>query len=104
MLKAKYIIHAVGPRFKESNMEEKLKQTIISALKQADAKKIKQLAFPPMGTGFYGIPLDMCARIMFDTITDHLNGETSLEDVIIGLLDTREYKPFLQQLTTIKAA
>jgi O-acetyl-ADP-ribose deacetylase len=104
MLKAKNIIHAVGPRFKESGMEEKLSKTIINALKQADEKGIKQLAFPPMGTGFYGVPLDMCARVMFDTITKYLNGETSIEEVIIGLLDTREIKPFQQQLTALQAA
>ncbi|HDL19382.1 MAG TPA: O-acetyl-ADP-ribose deacetylase [Bacteroidetes bacterium] len=104
MLKAKYIIHAVGPRFKESNMEKKLEKTIVNSLKQAEEKNIKQLAFPPMGTGFYGVPLNMCARVMFNTITKYLNGETQIEEVIVGLLDSREYEPFKQQLNASIAA
>lgn len=104
MLKAKYIIHAVGPRFKESGMEEKLQKTIINSLKQAEEKNIKQVAFPPMGTGFYGVPLEMCARVMFDTIIDYFNGDTNIEEVIICLADTREYQPFANQMMSLQEA
>ena len=56
-LKAKYIVHAVGPAFQEEQIEEKLHTTILTALKKAEEKEIRHIAFPPMGTGFYGIPL-----------------------------------------------
>jgi O-acetyl-ADP-ribose deacetylase (regulator of RNase III) len=55
-LKAKYIIHAVGPRFQEENLEEKLRTTTLNALRRAEENKIQVLAFPAMGAGFYGIP------------------------------------------------
>src|SRR5208337_2526460 len=45
-LKAKYIIHAVGPRFQEENLEEKLQATTLNALRRAEENKIKSLAFP----------------------------------------------------------
>jgi O-acetyl-ADP-ribose deacetylase (regulator of RNase III) len=49
-LKAKYIIHANGPKFQEEDMEGKIKTTIINSLKLADEKGIKKIAFPPMGS------------------------------------------------------
>jgi len=93
-MKVKYIIHAVGPKFMEENMEDKLRAAMSNALKQAEEKGIKSVVFPPMGTGFYGVPLDMCARVMNETITRCLEGETSLEEVIICLRDLREHKAF----------
>jgi O-acetyl-ADP-ribose deacetylase (regulator of RNase III) len=51
-----------------------------------------------MGTGFYGIPADTCARVMLQTIRECLNGKTQLEEVIICMRDTREVKPFSNQL------
>ena len=101
MLKADTIIHAVGPRFREANLEEKLRDTIMNSLKQAENKKIKKIAFPAMGAGFYGVPLKTCARVMFDTFTDYLNGDTKIEEVVICLLDNREYRPFQEQLASL---
>lgn len=98
-LKAKYIIHANGPKFQEDNIEEKLKVTIENSLKLADDKGIKSIALPPMGTGFYGVPLKTSARITIDTIVEHLKGDTGIEKVIIGVVDQREYRPFHERLT-----
>ncbi len=93
-LKSNYIIHAVGPRFRESDMEEKLIATVQSVLKIAEGKKIRELGFPPMGTGFYGIPLDLSARVMFEVIQKHLSGNTVLEKIVICLIDQREFSAF----------
>lgn len=93
-LKSNYIIHAVGPRFRESDIEEKLIATVQSVLKIAEENKIREIGFPPMGTGFYGIPLELSARVMFEVIRKHLAGETVLEKVVICLIDQREYKAF----------
>jgi O-acetyl-ADP-ribose deacetylase (regulator of RNase III) len=93
-LKAKYIIHANGPKFQEEDMEGKIKTTIINSLKLADEKGIKEIAFPPMGTGFYGVPLDQSARITLHTIKEYLQGNTGIEEVTVCLNDNREYQPF----------
>jgi O-acetyl-ADP-ribose deacetylase (regulator of RNase III) len=93
-LKSKYIIHAVGPRFQESDIEEKLITTIQNALRVAEEKQIREICFPPMGTGFYGIPLELSARVMFEVIKKHLAGNTVLEKIVICLLDQREYNTF----------
>ncbi|NQS99386.1 MAG: macro domain-containing protein [candidate division Zixibacteria bacterium] len=100
-LKAQYIVHANGPKFQENDTESKLKETILNSLKAAEEKGIKQMAFPAMGAGFYGIPLPVCADIMIDTIKGYLEGKTNLNEVIICLLDNREYEPFKAKLETI---
>jgi len=101
-MKAKYIIHANGPKFQEENLPEKLKQTIINSLKKAEEKGIKAIAFPPMGAGFYGVPLDQSAEITLTTIKEYLSGETKLEDAVVCLNDNREYIPFEKKFLSIK--
>jgi len=97
-LKSNYIIHAVGPRFQESDIEEKLIITMQNVLRIAEENKIHEIGFPPMGTGFYGIPLELSARVMFNVLKKHLAGETKLEKVIICLMDQREYKAFQEEM------
>lgn len=100
-MKSSYIIHAVGPRFQEQDEEQKLRKTMLSALQRAEEKGVRRLAFPPMGTGFYGIPVEVCARVMLSSIREHLNGKTQIEEVIVCARDTRELKPFSKQLEAV---
>jgi O-acetyl-ADP-ribose deacetylase (regulator of RNase III) len=89
-LKARYVIHTNGPKFHEPDTEEKLREATRSVMRVADEKGITQLALPPIGTGMYQVPLDTCARVMVDTVTEHLeNGKTSLEVVSFVALDSR---------------
>jgi O-acetyl-ADP-ribose deacetylase (regulator of RNase III) len=97
-MKAKYIIHANGPKFNEPDTDKKLKQTIENALKIAESNGIERIAFPPMGAGFYGVSLDVSARVTTETITEYLKNETEIKDVVICASDTREYKPLHEQL------
>jgi O-acetyl-ADP-ribose deacetylase (regulator of RNase III) len=100
-MKAKQIIHAVGPRFQEKELEGKLKDTILNVLKAAEDKGIRAIAFPAMGVGFYGVPLDMSARVTLGTIKEYLSGDTKVEDVVVCLNDNREYKPFQNQFSAL---
>ena len=93
-LKASYIIHAVGPRFQEPDTEEKLRKTIENVLMVAEKNNIKKIGLPPMGTGFYGIPLDLCAKVMLDTLRKYLAINTSLEEIVICVMDKRELNAF----------
>jgi O-acetyl-ADP-ribose deacetylase (regulator of RNase III) len=93
-LKAQYIIHAVGPRFQEEDIENKLSTTVLNSLELADEKGIERIAFPAMGAGYYGIPNDVCARVMMGVIADHLKGETGIKELVICVLDTGQYDAF----------
>ena len=100
-LKARYIVHAVGPKFQEEDTEGKLRTTVLSALKRADEKGVRRIAFPAMGAGYYGIPPEVSARVMLDTFKEYLEGETGIEELIICLLDTPQQKAFQAQLATM---
>jgi len=96
-LNSRFIIHAVGPRFQENETEQKLEKTMHSALQAASEKGIAQIAFPPMGSGFYGTPLDTCARIMLKTFKKFVDGGSSIKEIVICVLDEREYKAFQKE-------
>jgi len=100
-LKARFVIHAVGPRFGEEGTEAKLRKTILSSLRRAEEKEVEKIAFPPMGAGFYGVPLDTCARVMLEEIRGYLAGETRIKEVLICVLDSREYQPFQAQFEAV---
>jgi O-acetyl-ADP-ribose deacetylase (regulator of RNase III) len=93
-LKARHIVHAVGPSFQEEGLDAKLRQTVLNSLKRAEEKGIRQIALPAMGAGFYGIPLPSCVDLMVGTLREYLQGETNLDEVILCANDEREYQAF----------
>lgn len=97
-LKASCIIHTNGPKFREENEEWKLRLATLSALEKAEESGVKRLAFPPIGTGLYQVPLDLCSRVMVDTIKEYLANGSSLDEVRIVAVDGRELTPFAERL------
>jgi O-acetyl-ADP-ribose deacetylase (regulator of RNase III) len=97
-LKARYIIHAVGPRQGEGDEEEKLKNATLNSLKVADENNLKSITFPAISTGIYGFPLDDCARIMLTTTKEYLTGNTKIERVVFVLFDDKSLKAFEDQI------
>ncbi len=93
-LESKYIIHAVGPRFREPDIEEKLTLTMQNILDIVKEKNIREIGFPPMGTGFYGIPLELSAKVMIKVLNEFINKENHLEKVLICVVDKREFIAF----------
>jgi len=100
-LKAKHIIHAVGPKFQEEDTEGKLRTTVLNSLRRAEDVLAERLAFPGMGAGYYGIPPDLCARVMLEVIKSYLEGETGIKEVIICVLDTDQKNAFKAQIENI---
>ena len=97
-LKAKYVIHAVGPRMGEGNEDEKLKNATLNSLKVADENKLKSIAFPAISTGIFGFPMDRCAKIMLSTTIDYLSKDTGLEKVVFCLWGKEAYSVFKNEL------
>lgn len=100
-MKAKHIIHACGPKFLEKDLEGKLRTCMGSTLKAASDKGIKTLAMPPMGTGFYGVPMPMAVKVMLETVKGALQGSTSLEEVIICTNDKRDFDAFKEKVENL---
>jgi O-acetyl-ADP-ribose deacetylase (regulator of RNase III) len=97
-LKAKYVIHAVGPQMGEGNEDEKLKNATLNSLRLADENNIRSISFPAISTGIFGFPIERCAKIMLQTTIDYLNGQTGLEKVIFCLFGRDSYEVFANQL------
>jgi O-acetyl-ADP-ribose deacetylase (regulator of RNase III) len=75
-LPAAYVIHTVAPVWtggdKSIAQEQILGRCYANALGLADQYKVRTIAFPAIGTGAYGWPSDVAAKIAFDTVVGHL--------------------------------
>ena len=97
-LKAKYVIHAVGPQMGEKNEDKKLKNATLNSLKLADENNLKSISFPAISTGIFGFPIQRCAEIMLKTTIEYLKDQTHLEKVIFCLFGQDSYQVFANQL------
>ncbi|MFQ6085885.1 MAG: macro domain-containing protein [Candidatus Bathyarchaeia archaeon] len=100
-LKAKHVIHAVGPRYGEGDEDEKLRNATLNSLKLADEHELRSIAFPAISTGVFGFPKDRCARIMLSTVVSYVKGSTGLERVVFCLYDSESFEIFRRTLRTI---
>ncbi|NHJ24127.1 MAG: macro domain-containing protein [Candidatus Lokiarchaeota archaeon] len=98
-LKAKYVIHAVGPRMGEGNEDQKLENATLNSLKLMDKHKLKIIAFPAISTGIFGYPIDRCARIMISTTKAYLEGDTQIKEVIFCLYTKSDFEVFESELS-----
>ena len=97
-LKARHVIHAVGPRMGEGNEDQKLKNATLNSLKVADENNLKSISFPAISTGIFGFPIGRCAEIMLKTTIEYLQGQTGLEKVVFCLFGRDSYEVFAKQL------
>ena len=100
-LRAKYIIHAVGPRFQEEDIEAKLRTTTLNALKRASEKGVRRIGFPALGSGFYGVPLDVGAKVVLSATVGYLLERHDIEEVVFCLVDSRECRVYEAQLAAL---
>jgi len=97
-LKAKYVIHAVGPRMGEGQEDAKLKNATLNSLIIADEYKLRSIAFPAISTGIFGFPINRCAFIMLSTVIEYLRKKTGLEKVMFCLWGMNAYTVFEREL------
>lgn len=97
-LKARHVIHAVGPMMGEGDEDRKLRSATLSSLKVADENHLKSIAFPAISTGIFGYPLERCAEIMLNTTIEYLQGKTTLEEVVFCSWGKESYVIFEKTL------
>lgn len=95
-LKAKYVIHTVGPIWQGSNGNESrlLAEAYRNSLKLAVSKGLRSIAFPSISTGAYGYPTEEASRIALATVRDFLNEEDGLEKVVFVLFSRRDLETY----------
>jgi len=99
-LKARYVIHAVGPVNGEGDEEAKLARATLNSLRIAAERKIKSLAFPAISTGIYGFPLQDCSRVMLRVSLDFLKKNSYPREIVFCLYGAEAYEVFRKTLAS----
>jgi O-acetyl-ADP-ribose deacetylase (regulator of RNase III) len=102
-LKAKYVIHTVGPIYRDGRHGEPelLASAYRESLKAASAKGIKSLAFPSLSTGVYGYPIPDAARVALKTVKEYLAQHQEIELVRFVLFGHPTFTAFAEALQEI---
>jgi O-acetyl-ADP-ribose deacetylase len=89
-LKAKYVIHTVGPIWNGGNSSEAslLAMCYMNSLQLAAQHAVKKIAFPNISTGIYGYPKDQAADIAVYSVKNWLETHPEPEKVIFVVFDT----------------
>ncbi len=93
-LKARFVIHAASMSFGGGTTAATLRNSVAHSLRIAAERSLKTIAFPAVGTGIAGFPMEDCATIMLNEAAQHLRGETSLERIYFVLFDDRACDTF----------
>jgi len=92
-LPAKWVIHTVGPIWRDGNRgeNEKLAQCYRSSLDLAVQLHVRTIAFPSISTGAYGFPLDGAARIALTEVSNFLRQNNTIEKVTFVCFNKRVF-------------
>lgn len=87
-LRAKYVIHAVGPVWRGGAEREAamLASAYRSAMRLAAEHGLKSIAFPAISTGIYGYPLEEATRIAVSVVEEESKAVSSIEEVVFACL------------------
>ncbi len=98
-LKAKYVIHAVGPRYSGSPRDpELLSSAYRKSLELCTQNNISSIAFPSISTGIYGYPVEEASRIALKTVMDYLKDHPEIKLVRFVLFDSRTLSVYQEAL------
>lgn len=102
-LKARYIIHAVGPRYKDykkNKCEEQLKNAYLNSLKVADKNNLETIAFPSISTGIYNYPIEDASFTAIEVFLDYV--PKTIKEITMCFLKQSTLEPYenaLKELT-----
>ncbi len=102
-LKARFVIHAASMELGGQTTALSLRSSTAHSLRIAREKGLKTIAFPAVGTGIAGFPLEECAEIMLHETVEHLKQPTSLEKVYFVLFDRPALEIFDRVWSQMKA-
>jgi len=99
-LKAKYVIHTVGPIYRDGTKgEAKLLQSAYKkSLELAREKGLQSISFPAISTGIYGYPLDEATHLALNTCIEFARGNTDIKLIRHILFSSKIYDIYSTQL------
>ena len=91
-LPCKYVIHAVGPRWRDGKHQEQqlLESCYRTSLNLAKENGCQSVAFPLISSGIYGYPKDQALKVAVDTISAFLLENEMM--VYIVIFDKKAYQ------------
>lgn len=99
-LQSKFIIHTVGPIYKESiEPEALLKLSYVNSIELALKHKCKSIAFPAISCGKYGYPHEKAIDIAFESLTPYLSDGIR---IYFYIFENDLYQKYLNKLKFIK--
>lgn len=102
-LKAKYVIHTVGPVYRNGKQREvellanAYRNSLVLAAKQA----LKSVSFPSISTGAYGYPFEEAASVALETVVDYLRTHPGIELVRFVLFGEAAYQAYKNALRDV---
>lgn len=99
-LPCKFVIHAVGPVWKDGNHKEDelLYNAYHNSLVLASANNLKSIAFPNISTGIYGFPKERAAKNAIQAVKDYLSEYESIAEVKFICFDEENYNIYKKLL------
>lgn len=97
-LKAKRVIHTVGPVWRGGNRGEPelLAHAYQNSLRLAGSKGLRTIAFPSISTGAYGYPIEDASRVALKSVKAFLEKEDKLDEVVFVLFSERDLKIYVE--------
>lgn len=103
-LKARYVIHAASMSLRGTQTTAKsLHTSTAHSLRLASERALKTIAFPAIGTGVSGFPMEECAEIMLRESAEHLRGKSTLDTVYFVLFDQAACEVFARTWERLQA-
>ncbi|HYL65186.1 MAG TPA: macro domain-containing protein [Candidatus Methylomirabilis sp.] len=95
-LKARHVIHAASMELGGRTTAGALRHSAEHSLRIAAERGLKTIAFPAIGTGIAGFPMEECATILLDEAARHLQTQTSIQKIYFVLFDKAASEVFQQ--------
>jgi len=103
-LAARMIIHAVSLDRDRRTSAIAIEEAVRSAMARARENDVTSIAFPALGTGVGGYPLDEAAQITLATVRDELERSPSIEVLTFALRGAAPYAAFQAALRAVEVA
>ncbi len=97
-LAARVVIHAVSLERDRRASGPAIDRAARSAMARARELRLSSIAFPALGTGVGGFPLDEAARIAVEAVRDELTSPSTIEHVVFALRGAAAYEAFAHAL------
>jgi len=104
-LKAKYVMHALGPIWDNIETEQRLSQDLVNTYQNifqiANEKKFKSIAIPNISTGVYGFPKELAAELVVKMTLAYLRSKTGIQNISFYCFDETNFQLYIKYFQDI---